>query len=71
MVDGIESVNQQTRTLEGIRRVDQMVRSRDYDAQENRWVGEPIWSPVMAVPATSETSPSPAKPSRRFPLKRT
>ena len=44
VVDGIEAVIHQTRTPEGVRRVDQVVRVRDYDAAENRWVIEPIWS---------------------------
>ena len=39
VVDGIEVVIHQTRTAEGVRRVDQMVRVRDYDAAENRWGG--------------------------------
>ena len=39
VVDGIEAVIHQTRTPEGVRRVDQMVRVRDFDAAENRWVG--------------------------------
>ena len=45
VVDGIEAVIHQTRTPEGVRRVDQMVRVRDYDAAENRWVVEPVWPP--------------------------
>ena len=36
VVDGIAAVIHQTRTPEGARRVDQMVRVRDYDAGENR-----------------------------------
>ena len=43
VVDGIEAVIHQTRTPEGDRCVQQMVRVRDYDAQENRWIVEPIW----------------------------
>ena len=43
VVDGMEAVICQTRTLDGIRRVDQMVRVRDYDAGENRWIVDPIW----------------------------
>lgn len=38
MVDGVKAVTYRTRTAEGMRRVDQMVRVRDYDATENRWV---------------------------------
>ena len=45
VVDGIEAVIHQTRTPEGVRRVDQMVRVRDYDPAANRWVVEPIWPP--------------------------
>ena len=45
VVDGIEAVIHQTRTPEGVRRVEQMVRVRDYDAAANRWVVEPIWPP--------------------------
>ena len=45
VVDGIEAVIHQTRTPEGMRRVEQMVRVRDYDAAENRWVVEPVWPP--------------------------
>ena len=51
VVDGIEAVIHQTRTPEGVRRVDQMVRVRDYDARENRWVVEPIWPAPDAGPA--------------------
>ena len=42
VVDGIEAVIHQTRTPEGVRRVDQMVRVRDYDAAENRWVVDTV-----------------------------
>ncbi len=45
VVDGIEAVIHQTRAPEGVRRVDQMVRVRDYGPAENRWVVEPIWPP--------------------------
>ena len=45
VVDGIEAVIHQMRTPEGVRRVDQMVRVRDYDATQNRWVVEAIWPP--------------------------
>ena len=45
VVDGIEAVIHQTRTSEGVRRVEQMVRVRDYDATANRWVVEPVWPP--------------------------
>ena len=43
VVDRIEAVIHQTRMPEGVRRVDQMVSVRDYDATENRRVVEPIW----------------------------
>ena len=49
VVDGIEAVIHQTRTPEGVRRVEQMVRVRDYDPGENRWVVEPVWPPPGAV----------------------
>ena len=56
IVDGIEAVIHQTRTLDGARRVDQMVRVRDYDAAENRWIVDPIWPP----PALETPLPAPA-----------
>ena len=59
VVDGIEAVIHQTRTPEGMRRVDQMVRVRDYDATENRWVVEPVWPPPP---------PPPKKPPEADPL---
>lgn len=43
VVDGIAAVVHQMRTRGGARRVDQMVRARDYDAVENRWRVEPVW----------------------------
>ena len=63
IVDGIEAVIHQTRTLDGARRVDQMVRVRDYDAAENRWIVDPIWPPPAAPPAqdTPATSPPQAR----------
>ena len=48
VVDGIEAVIQQTRSLEGVRRVSQMVRVRDYDADRGRWIVEDVW-PAAAV----------------------
>ncbi len=61
VVDGIEAVIHQTRTREGTRKVDQMVRVRDYDTQANRWVVEPVWPP----PATNTgTNPGAKPPSR-------
>ena len=50
VVDGIEAVIHQTRTPDGARRVGEMVRVRDYDAAENRWVVDPVW-PAAATPA--------------------
>ena len=71
VVDGIEAVIHQARTPEGVRRVDQMVRVRDYDARENRWVVEPVWPPQPA-PGTGQQAakrparaPSPRKRGRR------
>ena len=52
VVDGIEAVIQQTRSPEGVRRVSQMVRVRDYDAARNRWMVEDVW-PVRAKRATA------------------
>ena len=43
VVDGIEAVIQQTRTAAGVRRVNHMVRVRDYDAAHNRWIVEDVW----------------------------
>ena len=43
VVDGIEAVIQQSRSPEGVRRVTHMVRVRDYDAAENRWMVEDVW----------------------------
>ena len=43
VVNGIEAVIHQTGTPGGVRRVDHMVRVRDYDASENRWVVERVW----------------------------
>ena len=64
VVDGIGAVIHQTRTPEGVRRVDQMVRVRDYDAQDNRWVVEPIWPAPAARPeAAAGTAPQGAKAS--------
>ena len=66
VVDGIEAVIHQTRTPEGVRRVDQMVRVRDYDAQDNRWVVEPIWP----APPGAAADPPPVKSPRRPASKR-
>ncbi len=63
IVDGIEAVIHQTRTPGGARRVDQMVRVRDYDAAENRWIVDPIW-PATA-PETLARSPARSASRRR------
>ena len=65
IVDGIEAVIHQTRTPGGARRVDQMVRVRDYDAAENRWIVDPIWPPP--APDTPARSPAlaPARSASR------
>lgn len=60
VVDGIEAVIPQTRTPEGVRRVDQTMR-RDYDATENRWVIERVWPHAVTaglVPAPKRPAPS-------------
>ena len=68
VIDGIAAVIHQGRTPEGERRVEQMVRVRDYDAREDRWVVEPLWPepakpPPPARPASARSSP--AKRRRR------
>ncbi len=65
VVDGIELVVHQARTPEGDRRVEQVVRVRDYDARENRWVVEPVWPPPAAAPGPSAGPPWPGKAARR------
>ncbi len=70
VVDGIEAVIHQTRTPEGVRRVDQMVRVRDYDATENRWIVEPVWPPPTARSENAGTGPSTSKRSSRSASKR-
>ncbi len=69
VVDGIEAVIHQTRTPEGVRRVEQMVRVRDYDAAANRWVVDPIW-PRPAPVSTSGTGATTPKPAPRSASKR-
>ena len=55
VVDGIETVIQQTRTPEGVRQVTQMVRVRDYDATRNTWIVEDVWpSPLAGAAAAAE-----------------
>ncbi|MYG25938.1 MAG: CpaF family protein [Boseongicola sp. SB0677_bin_26] len=73
VVDGIEAVIHQTRTPTGERKVAQMVRVRDHDAQTNRWVVEPIWpaKPAGAAPAsTSGAAATSTRPTRSSPPKR-
>ena len=64
VVDGIEAVIHQTRTPEGRRRVDQMVRVRDYDATENRWVVDPVWPPPTAPSKDRDAGTGPSPPRR-------
>ena len=66
VVDGIEAVIHQTRTREGVRGVDQVVRVRDYDAQADRWVVEPVWP----SPSTAANTRPGAKPAIRSVSKR-
>jgi hypothetical protein len=68
VVDGIEAVIHQTRTPTGERKVAQMVRVQDYDAQTNRWVVEPIWPTPAAAreqPAAKPSAKASRTPSRR------
>lgn len=65
IVDGFEAVVHQTRTLEGTRRVDQMVRVRDYDAAENRWIVDPTWPPPAPETARSPATTPARSASRR------
>ena len=69
VVDGIAAVIHQTRTREGVRGVDQMVRVRDYDAQANRWVVDPVWPPPVAN-TRADTGAEAAKPLSRTGSKR-
>ena len=65
VVDGIEAAIHQTRTADGVRRVDQMVRVRDYDAAENRWVVEPVWPPAdTQPPVATAAAPAAKRPAR-------
>ena len=64
VIDGIAAVIHQTRTPEGARRVDQMVRVCDYDAHENRWKVESIWQ-APATPDTAGSDPIPATQAPR------
>ena len=64
VVDGIEAVIHQTRTPDGTRRVDQMVRVRDYDAAEDRWTVDPVWPPPPEAPGAS-TAPAGSTSRRR------
>ena len=60
VVDGIEAVIHQTRMPTGERKVAQMVRVKDYDVQNNRWVIEPIWPKPAGQPAQEAPTASPA-----------
>ncbi len=64
IVDGIEAVVHQTRTPAGERKVAQMVRVKDYDAQANRWVVEPIW-PAAEQPTREKPAAKPRTRARR------
>ena len=65
IVDGIEAVIHQTRTLEGTRRVNQMVRVRDYNAAVNRWIVDPIWPPLAPETPTRSPAPAPVRSASR------
>ena len=56
VVDGIEAVIQQTRSPEGVRKVSQMVRVRDYDAAANRWIVEDVWPVATGTKRTATTA---------------
>jgi|GEM_PF-656730 len=62
VVDGIEAVIHQTRTPEGVRRIDQMVRVRDYDAREDRWIVDDLWPATPRVVAVAASSAGRSKP---------
>lgn len=64
IVGSIEAVIHQTRTPEGERKVAQMVRVKDYDAQTDRWVIEPIWPVPVRPAASASTSGQSRKPPR-------
>ena len=65
VVDGIEAVIQQTRSPEGVRHVSQMVRVRDYDATENRWMVENVWPAAVKAGATRATKKMAKATTRR------
>ena len=68
VVDGIEAVIHQTPAPEGIRRVEQMVLVRDYDAAENHWIVDPTWpprAPETPAPALAARSASRRRKPRR------
>lgn len=69
VVDGIAAVIHQSRTLDGERRVEQMVRVLDYDVRDDRWIVEPVWpSPSPATSSTARSSSSSA--TKSLPAKR-
>ena len=65
VVDGIEAVIHQARTPEGERRVEQMVRVKDYDARDDRWVVEAVWPAPATPPRPASAKSSPTKRNRR------
>ena len=71
VVDGIEAVIHQARTLEGERRVEQMVRVKDYDVRDDRWIVEPVWpAPEATSPTSTSTRSSKDRPSSKRPRSR-
>ena len=65
VVDGIEAVIQQTRSPEGVRHVSQMVRVRDYDAAEDRWIVEDVWPTGTGAKRPAKKGRAPATTTRR------
>ena len=65
VVDGVEAVIHQARTPEGERRVEQMVRVKDYDARDDRWIVEAVWPAPATPPRPASTKSSSTKRNRR------